>query len=297
MRCTASCATHRWGSAAHLRDVVRGHPGDVRDPEAIAAAVQAAAPDEVYHLASETQPGRSAEDPERTLDVVAGGTERLLDAVARHAPGARVFCASSSEVFGEPDSAPQDEQTSLRPSNPYGEAKAEALLAARERRERQSQWVATGIFYNHESVRRPLSFVTRKITWHAAAIAAGEAGELRLGNLDARRDWGYAPEFVEGAWRTMQADEPGDYVFATGVLHSVRELLETAFGRAGVAVDGHVVVDEKLVRDDPRAAGRRPSPSKVGAGLGGFQVVRGPDRRDGRPRHGAATRMTPPPIS
>ena len=219
--------------------------------ESLRAAVRDSAPDEVYHLAAETQVSVSREDREGTLDVVAAGTERLLEAVAEHAPKARFFYSASSEVFGKPEHAPQDENTPLAPRNPYGDAKVVALETLRRFRDERGLWAAGGILYNHESPRRPLAFVTRKVTWHAAAIAVGQADELRLGNLDAQRDWGYAARVRRGRMAGADAPEPADYVFATGVLHSVRELVETAFARAGVPVDGRVVVDAEFVRPEP----------------------------------------------
>lgn len=240
----------RLGSAAHLADRVAVHAGDLRDDASLREAVRASRPDEVFHLAAASHVARSFTDPETVRDVIAGGTERLLAAVLSEAPAARVFCASSAEVFGAAASAPQDERTALSPRNPYGVAKVEALEIARSYRADRGLWVAAGLLYNHESPRRPLDFVTRKVTWHAAAIARGRATELRLGSLGARRDWGYAPDYVDGARRTLSAASPDDFVFATGVLHTIGELVETAFSRAGVPSDGHVVVDPAFVRPD-----------------------------------------------
>jgi GDPmannose 4,6-dehydratase len=233
------------GASAHLRGRVIEQHGDLRDAASVTAAVRAAAPTEIYHLGALSHVTGSPVEAFR--DVVAGGTRRVLEAAVEHAPQARVFCASSAEVFGAAETAPQDESTPVRPRNAYGEAKAEALAIVREFRD-GGAWVSAGIFYNHESPRRPRSFVTRKVTWHAAAIARGRAAELRLGSLDAQRDWGYAPEYVDAARRSLRASRPDDFVLATGVLHSVRELVEVAFTRAGVAVDGRVTVDPELVR-------------------------------------------------
>jgi GDPmannose 4,6-dehydratase len=241
----------RWGSAAHLSDRVVAHDGDLRDGVSLEAAVSAAAPREIYHLAAVTSPGKSWDDAAGTFDVVTTGTVRLLDTVVRRAPQARILLAASAEVFGEPASAPQDEDTPLRPRNPYGAAKAAVIAAAEAYRRGRGLFASVGIFYNHESPRRPVDFVTRKVTWHAAAIARGDADVLRLGNLDARRDWGYAPDYMRGAWAALQAEAPSDYVFATGELHSVRELVDVAFARAGVPVDDHVEVAEEFVRPEP----------------------------------------------
>lgn len=239
------------GLAEHLGDRIVVHRGDVCDGPAVAAAVSASAPDEIYHLAAATRPGASWREPVHTFDVVAGGTVRLLAAVAASAPAARVFLAGSAEVFGRPRSAPQDEHTPFEPRNPYGAAKAAAVAAGRAYRNGGELFVSTGILYNHDSPRRPLDFVTRKITWHAAAIAQGRAQELRLGNLNARRDWGWAPEYVDAAWRCLQHDTPSDYIVASGTMHTVRELVDVAFAHAGVPVEGHVVVDPEFVRAEP----------------------------------------------
>lgn len=239
------------GAARHLADSIATHSGDLRDGASLHAAVTAATPDEAYHLAAVTAPGKSWANPVETFDVISSGTVRLLAAIAERSPRARVFVAGSAEIFGEPDSAPQDEQTPFRPRNPYGAAKAAAIAATRAYRAGRDLFAAVGFLYNHESVRRPLDFLPRKVSWHAAAIASGRIAELHLGNLDAERDWGYAPEYMEGAWRALQVDAPDEYVFATGRLHSVRELVELAFARAGVPVDGRVIVDEQLVRPEP----------------------------------------------
>ena len=238
------------GLAEHLAADVRAHVGDLRDAASLTRAVQAANPTEIYHLAGVTAPGKSWDDPAGTFDVVALGTVRLLDAVATHAPKARFFLAGSAEIFGEPASAPQNEQTAFAPRNPYGAAKAAAVAATQAYRQGKGLFASVGVFYNHESPRRSVDFVTRKVTWHAAAIATGRVSELRIGNLDARRDWGYAPEYTDGAWRALQAPQPADYVFATGALHTVGELVTFAFERAGVPTEGHVVVDEAFVRPE-----------------------------------------------
>lgn len=238
------------GLAEPLAPEIEVHSGDVRDAASLAGAVAAAAPTEIYHLAGVTASHQSWGDPVGTFDVVALGTVRLLDAVVAHAPDARLFLAGSAEIFGAPAAAPQDELTPFAPRNPYGAAKVAAVAAVRAYRNGRGLFASVGLLYNHESPRRSLDFVTRKVTWHAAAIARGQADQLRIGNLDAERDWGSAPDYMDGAWRTLQAATPGDYVFATGVLHSVRELVELAFARAGVAIEDHVVVDEAFVRPE-----------------------------------------------
>lgn len=238
------------GLAEHLAERIEAHRGDVTDATSIERALTAARPDEVYHLAAVTAPGKSWGDATGTFDVVAGGTARLLAAVEAVQRDARVLVAGSAEIYGAPETAPQDEGTPFAPRNPYGAAKAAAVAAARAYRAGRGMFVAVGILYNHESPRRPVGFLPRKVSWHAAAIATGRASELRLGNLEARRDWGWAPEYMAGCRRMLQADAPGDYVLATGVLHSVRELVQVAFDHAAVPVEGHVVVDERFVRPE-----------------------------------------------
>ena len=223
-------------------------PSDLRDGASLERAVAAAAPTEVYHLAAQTSVGQSWDDPAATGEVTGIGAARLLEAVRRAAPAARVFIAGSSEVFGEPDHAPQTEATPIRPASPYGAAKAYAHHLAHLYRDRHGLFVALGILYNHESPRRPPSFVTRKITAGAVAIARGEATELRLGNLDARRDWGYAPDYVRAMRLMLLADEPGDYVIATGETHAVRDWCELAFRQVGLDYREYVVSDPQFWR-------------------------------------------------
>jgi GDPmannose 4,6-dehydratase len=216
---------------------------DVRDQAALDRALAAVRPDEVYHLAARSHVGESWRDPAATGDVTGLGTARLLEAVRREAPAARVFVASSSEVFGEPEQTPQDEATPFRPVSPYGAAKAYAHHMARLYRRRHGMFVAVGILYNHESPRRPPAFVSRKITAGVAAIARGEQRELRLGNLDARRDWGFAGDHVRAMRLSLRHPEPEEFVIATGQLRTVRDWCELAFARIGRDFREHVVVD------------------------------------------------------
>jgi GDPmannose 4,6-dehydratase len=163
-------------------------------------------------------------------------------------PEARFYQASSSEMFGKVREVPQNEQTAFYPRSPYGVAKVYGHFITVNYRESYDLHAASGILFNHESPRRGLEFVTRKITWHAAAIKLGLADELRLGNLDAQRDWGYAKDYVEAMWLMLQRDDPQDYVIATGIAHSVRNCVEIAFDQAGIPVGDHVVIDESLKR-------------------------------------------------
>ena len=217
-------------------------PGDVRDQASIERAIKIAAPDEIYHLAAQSSVAASWSDPTHTGEVTGLGTARLLDAVGQIAPKARIFLASSSEIFGLPDSAPQNESTPIRPVSLYGAAKAYSHHLASVYR-RHGLYVAAGILYNHESPRRPVSFVTRKITQGAVSIARGERSELRLGNLEARRDWGFAGDYVRAMRLMLQQPEPGDYVVATGETHSVRDFCEAAFARVGLDYQAYVVSD------------------------------------------------------
>jgi GDPmannose 4,6-dehydratase len=253
------------GWLAPLADRIDLVAGDLADGDSIAAAVRAAAPDEVDHLAAETATLGSWDDPERVADITATGTVRLLEAVRRGAAGARVAVASSSEIFGAADRSPQDETTPVRPRSPYGAAKAYAFAMTRAYREHHGMFAAAAVLYNHESPRRPLDFVTRKVTDAVARTALGSEGELRLGNLDSVRDWGYAPDYVEALWRMLQADAPDDYVVGTGRGRTVRDLCAAAFGAAGLDWREHVVEDERfwrpaesvpLVADPTRAAER-----------------------------------------
>ena len=217
-------------------------PGDMRDQASIKRAIKVAAPDEIYHLAAQSSVAASWSDPTHTGEVTGLGTARLLDAVGQIAPKARIFLASSSEIFGLPDTAPQNESTPIRPVSPYGAAKAYSHHLASVYR-RHGLYVAAGILYNHESPRRAESFVTRKITQGAVSIARGERSELRLGNLEARRDWGFAGDYVRAMHLMLQQPEPGDYVIATGETHSVRDFCEVAFARVGLDYQAYVVSD------------------------------------------------------
>lgn len=213
------------------------HTGDLRDESSLAAVVAAADPDEVYNLAGISSVAFSWEHPVLTADITGLGAVRLLEAVRQHAErrGRPVAFAqaSSAEVFGQAEHAPQDETTPVRPSSPYGAAKAYAHSMVAVYRARGVH-ASSLVLYNHESPRRPTSFVTRKITSGVARIARGLEQELVLGNLDARRDWGWAPDYVDAMVRAVRHPEPGDYVVATGEDHSVREFVEAAFLRAGV---------------------------------------------------------------
>jgi GDPmannose 4,6-dehydratase len=221
---------------------------DVRDQAALERALAAVRPAEVYLLAARSSVGASWDDPTATAEATGLGAARLLEAARRVVPEARVFLASSSETFGEPERSPQDEATPIRPVSPYGAAKAYAHHLARIYRRRYGLHVAVGILYNHESPRRPADFVTAKICRGAVAIARGEARELRLGNLDARRDWAYAGDVARAMVAILRHPEPDEFVVATGESHSVREWCERAFARLGLDYREHVVPDPTLWR-------------------------------------------------
>jgi GDPmannose 4,6-dehydratase len=231
---------------ASILDQVKLLDGDLMDQSSLSHAIKSGPPDEVYNLAAQSFVGTSFAQPVLTGEITGLGTLRLLEAVRVNAPHAKVYQASSSEMFGHVETEPQDERTPFHPRSPYGVAKVYAYWACVNYREAYDMFVANGILFNHESPRRGLEFVTRKITDGVARISVGETDCLTLGNLDARRDWGYAPDYVDLMWRTLQAKTPHDYVGATGEAHSVREFVQAAFEAAGISEW------EKFLRTDPR---------------------------------------------
>jgi GDPmannose 4,6-dehydratase len=233
----------------HLRDRITLHQGDLLDQRSLVGTMRAAGPpDEIYNLAAMSFVAVSWIQPTLTAEFTGVGVTRMLEAMREVCPEARFYQASSSEMFGKVREVPQNEQTPFYPRSPYGVAKAYGHHITVNYRESYELHATSGILFNHESERRGLEFVTRKITWHAAAIKLGLADKLLLGNLDAERDWGYAKDYVEAMWLMLQRDEPEDFVIATGKAHSVRDCVEIAFDQAGVAVDDHVVVDPDLRR-------------------------------------------------
>src|SRR3954452_16824919 len=219
---------------SHLARDISIHAADLHESDSLRRAIRQSRPDEVYNLAGTSFVGSSWLDPVTTADLTATGAIRLLDALRTEAPDARYYQASSSEVFGVPAEVPQTERTPLTPQTPYGVAKSYAPHITVTYRESYDLFACAGILYNHESPRRGPEFVMRKITRAAAAIKLGLQSELRLGNLDAHRDWGFLKDYVEAMWLMLQQDEPEDFVIATGVLHSVREFVDAAFERAGI---------------------------------------------------------------
>jgi len=241
-------AARDYPNLATVRDRVQLVQADMLDREALTAVLREHAPREVYNLASPSFVPRSWEYPVETAEFAAVGVTSLLEAIRAVDPTIRVYQASSSEIFGEPAETPQTESTPLGPVTPYGVAKAYGHFIIGSYRRRYGLHASGGILYNHESPRRPLDFLPSKVAHGVAAIAAGRDAELVLGDLDAQRDWGYARDYVEAMWRIVQQDESRDYVIATGELHSVRELVEAAFGHVGLDWREHVRVDESLKR-------------------------------------------------
>ena len=218
----------------HVRERLTLHSGDLLDQRSLENVLRASEPDEIYHLAGTSFVAESWTQPVLTAEFTAVGAARMLEAMRQVTPDARFYQASSSEMFGKPEDIPQTEATPFRPRTPYGAAKCYAHFVAVNYRDGYGLFAASGILYNHESPRRPLEFVTRKITHAAAAIRAGHASELVLGDLDAQRDWGYAKDYVEAMWLMLQQDEPDDFVIATGETRTVRDLVEIAFDHAGL---------------------------------------------------------------
>jgi GDPmannose 4,6-dehydratase len=223
------------------------HYGDLSDGTRLVTLLTRIRPDEVYNLAAQSHVRVSFDEPEFTGDTTGVGVTRLLEAVAVVGLETRFYQASSSEMFGATP-PPQNEQTPFYPRSPYGAAKLYAYWMTRNYREAYGMFAVNGILFNHESPRRGETFVTRKITRAVAAIQAGRQQTLYMGNLDAVRDWGYAPEYVEGMWRMLQADEPDDFVLATGVRSTVRDFLQISFEHAGLNWKDHVEFDERYLR-------------------------------------------------
>jgi len=232
----------------HIRGGLKLHYGDLVDQNSLVRTLEAIGPEEVYNLAAQSHVKVSFDMPEYTTDVTAMGVLRVLDAVRELDLKARVYQAGSSEMFGLVRETPQSEKTPFYPRSPYGVAKVFGHWTAVNYRESYGIQVSNGILFNHESPRRGENFVTRKITMGLAAIKKGKSKQLRLGNLDAKRDWGYAKDFVEAMWLILQREQPDDYVVATGETHSVREFLQEAFGYAGLDWNEFVVVDPKYFR-------------------------------------------------
>jgi GDPmannose 4,6-dehydratase len=241
-------STESFERISHLVDRVTLVQADLLDQPSLVGAIEEAQPAEIYNLAAQSFVPTSWKQPVLTAEFTAVGVTRMLEAMRRVDPSIRFYQASSSEMFGKVREVPQTETTPFYPRSPYGVAKVYGHFITVNYRESYGLFAVSGILFNHEGPRRGLEFVTRKISDGVARIKLGLADELRLGNLDAKRDWGYAGDYVEAMWMMLQADEPEDYVVATGEEHSVREFAEIAFEHAGIDMERHVVVDPAFLR-------------------------------------------------
>ncbi len=232
----------------HLQDRITFVPGDLLDEASMIEVIRTHRPHEVYNLAAQSFVQTSFQQPVLTGETTALGVTRLLDAIRIVDPGIRFYQASSSEMFGKVVEVPQTERTPFYPRSPYGVAKVYGHWITVNYRESYDLHATSGMLFNHGSPRRGIEFVERKVTHGVARIKLGMDDELRLGNLDARRDWGFAGDYVEAMWMMQQQDSPDDYVIATGETHSVRELCELAFGHVGMNYEDHVVIDERFFR-------------------------------------------------
>jgi GDPmannose 4,6-dehydratase len=241
-------STENFERISHLVDRIGLVQADLLDPSSLGEALEETRPDEVYNLGAQSFVPTSWKQPVLTAEFTAVGVTRLLEAIRRVNPDIRFYQASSSEMFGKVREVPQNERTPFYPRSPYGVAKVYGHFITVNYRESYGLYAASGILFNHESPRRGLEFVTRKITDGVARIKLGLADDLRLGNLDAKRDWGFAGDYVEAMWLMLQQDEPEDFGSATGEEHSVRECAEIAFEHAGIDMERHVVTDSELLR-------------------------------------------------
>jgi GDPmannose 4,6-dehydratase len=245
-------STRLW-RISHLLDKILLHPVSLVNYVSLSGLVRASQPDECYHLAAESYVGYGFQRESRALEINVKGTYYILSAIRKQAPHCKFYFAASSEIFGLPAEFPQNEVTPFRPFSAYGVSKLAGYHLTRNCREIHRLFSCAGIMYNHESPRRGLEYVTRKISVGAARIKAGLAKELRLGSLQARRDWGYAPEYVVAMWRMLQESDPHDYVVATGTSHTVEEFTQAAFSVLGLDWRDYVVVDKHLIRPaEPR---------------------------------------------
>jgi GDPmannose 4,6-dehydratase len=242
-------STEKFDRIEHLRDRIALHQGDLLDQRSLVDTLRASKPDEVYNLAAMSFVAVSWIQPTLTAEFTGVGVTRMLEAVREACPGARFYQASSSEMFGKVLEIPQTEATPFYPRSPYGVAKVYGHFITVNYRESYDLFACSGILFNHESERRGLEFVTRKITWHAAAIKLGLRDELALGNLAAERDWGYAKDYVQAMYLMLQQDVPEDYVIATNKTHTVRDCVQIAFDEAGVSDwERHVRLDPAFLR-------------------------------------------------
>ncbi len=246
---------------------LRFHTASLEDPFSIVALLQKSNPDEVYHLAGISDSRQSFLLPEQTVQSITVGTLRLLEAGRFHNPAIRYFLASSCEVFGAPEQSPQNESTPCRPLTPYGIAKQAADQFARLQREKYQQFISVGFLYNHESPLRPANYLSRRVAKSVAAIKMGREKKLRLGDLQAERDWSDARDFIQGFWLALQAEQPGDFVFASGASRTVRDFVQTAFAAAGLDAGAFIETDPSSVPTEV-TAGLCGDPSKAEKVLG-----------------------------
>jgi GDPmannose 4,6-dehydratase len=245
---TRRSSTDAMERVAHLLDRMEIVQGDLLDQASLVSALQDVRPTEVYNLAAQSFVPTSWNQPVLTGEFTGLGVTRMLEAIRQVDPGVRFYQASSSEMFGKVREVPQTELTPFHPRSPYGVAKAYGHFLTVNYRESYGLYAASGILFNHESPRRGLEFVSRKVTDGAARISLGLATDLPMGNLDAERDWGFAGDYVRAMWLMLQQPEPGDYVIATGIAHSVRDLCRIAFARVGLDYERHVTSDPRLHR-------------------------------------------------
>jgi len=241
-------STVTFGRIEHIQDDIEIIQGDLHDQSSLVSVVEEYSPDEVYNLAAQSFVPTSWKQPVLTGEVTALGVTRMLEAIRLVKPDTRFYQASSSEMFGKVREVPQSEATPFYPRSPYGVAKVYGHWITVNYRESYNLYACSGILFNHESPRRGLEFVTRKITHGVARIKLGLADEIRLGNLEARRDWGFAGDYVEAMWMMLQTEQPDDYVICTGTTHSVREFCEAAFRHVGLNYEDYVVQDERFYR-------------------------------------------------
>jgi GDPmannose 4,6-dehydratase len=240
--------THRLWRIQHLLDRIKLHAASMESYASVFRVVEEVNPDECYHLAAQSFVSYSFDDEFSTINTNINGTHFVLSALKEKAPDCHFYFAASSEMFGNADETPQNEQTPFRPRSPYGISKVAGFHLTSNYREAYGLFACNGILFNHESERRGYEFVTRKVTSTVARIKRGLAHELRLGNLDARRDWGYAPDYVEAMWRMLQQEAPDDYVVATGESHSVLEFVQSAFSVVDLDWNDYVRGDDRLYR-------------------------------------------------
>ncbi|OGG01206.1 MAG: GDP-mannose 4,6-dehydratase [Candidatus Glassbacteria bacterium RIFCSPLOWO2_12_FULL_58_11] len=239
---------HRMWRIRHILGELELHSGSLESYPSLVKTIQSIKPDECYHLAAQSFVSYSFDDAFSTFNTNINGSHFMLAGIKEMAPRCRFYFAGSSEMFGKVKQVPQNEDTPFYPRSPYGITKMVGYELTRNYREAYKLHASTGILFNHESPRRGFEFVSRKITQHAAKIKLGQAKEVRLGNLEAKRDWGHAREYVKAMWLMLQQDKPGDYVIATGKTHSVREFAEKAFACLGLDYRDHVVVDQQFYR-------------------------------------------------